>query len=393
MKEANIYIFGEIVPWQEEGIEAYGGVNLKYVMRAWESQKDAEKVVLHINSPGGDVDEGFAIHDYVRGLGLPVESRITGFCGSIATIIALAGDPDKRFMSSNSTFYIHNPWGGVGGDRKAVQDYADYLEKKENQIAAFYAQKTGITAEEALELMSSEVDLTAEEAKNKGFISEIAVALKAVAMFNPDKDSKKMSKNTKTAGELTDEQRSLYNSIMQGVKNLLPGSKAKNKVLQTGDNETELEFPNVEEDATPQEGDEATVDGKPADGSYVMPSGETYVFEEGVLKEIKPKEEEGDEDEPEEGESEEVQNLRQENERLQNELDQANAKAQKAEDLAAKMEKEQKENARAIKGIQDQLEKFQELASGEFETKQRTKNFKKTDGNRSRPVFIKEEEK
>ena len=36
----------------------------------------------------------------------------------------------------------------------------------------------------------------------------------------------------------------------------------------------------------PQVGDVATVDGEPAEGDYLMPSGETYVFAAGELTEI-----------------------------------------------------------------------------------------------------------
>jgi chromosome segregation ATPase len=57
----------------------------------------------------------------------------------------------------------------------------------------------------------------------------------------------------------------------------------------------------------------ATVDGSPASGDYVLPSGEVYVFESGSLTEIKPVEEEGEE-------NEEVEALKAENEQLKEQI-------------------------------------------------------------------------
>ena len=190
MKEAHLYIYGEIDAYQDSESDRYGFINLLNVKSQYEAQKDAEKVVVHIHSVGGVVFEGFAIHDYLRSLGKPIETRVEGLCASIATVIALAGD--VRVMTANSDYFIHNPWGMAFGDREQVQKYADDLERLENKLAEFYASKTKITKDEALALMKADSTFSATEALEKGFTTETAAALKIVAKFDPSKDFAKI---------------------------------------------------------------------------------------------------------------------------------------------------------------------------------------------------------
>lgn len=76
-------------------------------------------------------------------------------------------------------------------------------------------------------------------------------------------------------------------SIKDMIRNLVRGqSRAKNKVVLTADQQ-ELDFYELEDDATPQVGDKANFDGQPAEGEFTMANGEVYVFAEGELIEIK----------------------------------------------------------------------------------------------------------
>jgi chromosome segregation ATPase len=77
-----------------------------------------------------------------------------------------------------------------------------------------------------------------------------------------------------------------------------------------------LDFADVAEDAMPQVGDVATVDGEPAEGKYVMPTGETYVFAAGELTEIIAADNSDEED---------VEALKSENESLKEQLEALNA--------------------------------------------------------------------
>lgn len=332
--EANIYIYGVIDSWQDSSSSEWGYVNLKNVKEQYEAQKDATEIKVHIHSEGGVVTEGFAIHDYLRSLGKPVTTFIEGSCASIATVIALAGD--KRVMTSNANFFVHNPWGYAGGDKSEIQKYADELDRLEEQIADFYASKTNITKQQALEYMKAETTFTPEEALEKGFITEVQAVMRAVALYKPENKS-----NSNTMAELSTQDKSFLQKGFDAIMNAIKGDK-KNIVLQDA-NGIEIEFPEIEKGQKIAKGAKAQIEGKAADGEYVMPQGETYVFESGELTEVKEAEEQEDE----------LQALKDENE----------AQAIEIQDLKAKLEAS---NTKYVE-IEKQVNEFKAQVTSKFD--------------------------
>ena len=169
MKVAHVYIYGIIDSWQDNKADDYGIVNLKSIKNQLENQAGFEEIIVHIHSEGGDVTEGFAIHDFLKSQGKPITTIVEGMCASIATVPALAGD--KRQMTANSTFFIHNPWGFVGGEKEEIQRYANELEEIENKLSDFYAKFSSLSKEDILNFMKVETSFTAEEAVTNGFMT------------------------------------------------------------------------------------------------------------------------------------------------------------------------------------------------------------------------------
>ena len=333
----------------------WGYVNLKDVKNQIEAQKDAKEIKVHIHSPGGVVTEGFAIHDFIRAQGKPVTTIIEGQCASIATVIALAGD--NRKMTSNSEFMIHMPWGMAAGESEDIQKYADLLKKDEDKIAGFYAQKTKLDKESILDMMKKETFMSAEQALDHGFITDIATVMKAVALLKPNSKTTEMSKDAFTKKDAD----SFLSKLDEKIKNLL-GSKPQAKLVQDA-NGTEIDFTDLAEDDTPSVGDKATVDGAAADGEYVMPSGETYVFTGGELTEIKTEEEE-----PEDS-AEQIENLNNEIKNLKTEL-----KTARAEKETAEQELESTKNS--IKDIQKEIKNLKKNVGSSFNHEPSKNNFK-----------------
>jgi ATP-dependent Clp endopeptidase proteolytic subunit ClpP len=169
------------------------GVNLKAVMA--QVDKEADSIIVHINSDGGDVVEGFAIHDYLRSLGKPITTKIEGRCYSIATVIALAGD--KRVMMPNAEFMVHNPWGMIEGDAEQIEQYANWVRDAETRLINFYAKKINTPTDEIAGMMKATTFMSAEKAKEYGFITEIENNYKAVAKINIER-MKELNKEDKT---------------------------------------------------------------------------------------------------------------------------------------------------------------------------------------------------
>lgn len=129
-----------------------------------------EEIRLHINSPGGDVFEGIAILNALRGHPARITTIVDGLAASIASVIALAGD-DMR-MSPNSEFMIHEAWGGAIGTAADMRKLADVLDHISDNIAGAYATRAGDGSPESVAhwraLMAEETWFSAEETVQAG---------------------------------------------------------------------------------------------------------------------------------------------------------------------------------------------------------------------------------
>lgn len=273
-----IKIYGEIVPFEEDWIINQGGyVNLTTVQRQL-AEADGKDVTVKIRSFGGDVETGFTIYNELRRYARDNKAKITtlgeGQVASIATVIFLAGD--ERILTEHTEPFVHNAWTYEMGDAKTFNRIAVELEKCNVKIAKHYALHTDLTEEEALSLMENETSITVEEAVSMRFAHRQEEVLRPVALkrFSTNTNNKKMNKKTQT----------LYNKVAKFL------GQFSNKVVTTADGK-ELDFYELEDDAVIAVGDKAYFDGMDADGSFIMPSGETYVFVAGELQEIQSEDE------------------------------------------------------------------------------------------------------
>lgn len=268
-----IKIYGEIVPFEEQWIINQGGFyNLTCLQNALK-EADGKDIKVRIRSFGGDVETGFTMYNELRRYAKENKAKVTtlgeGQVASIATVIFLAGD--ERILTGHTEPFVHNAWTYSEGDSKTLIRVATELEKCNNMIADHYALHTDLTRDEALELMNNDTSITAEEAVTIRFATSIEEVLRPVALkrFSTNTNNNKMNKKTQ--------------SVLNKFAKLF--TSFSNKVISTADGK-ELDFYELEEEAVVKVGDKAYYDGMDADGSFIMPDGETYVFIVGELTEI-----------------------------------------------------------------------------------------------------------
>lgn len=248
------------------------------------NQSDKTKPLnVHIHSPGGYVYEGRAIYNYLKSLDQEVNTIAVGLVASIASVIMLAGKTKSAYSQNN--ILIHLPSNVVGGNAKDLEAVAKDLREEEQKLANVYVDETGFTNDEAMALMQEDRMMNDEEIKKFGLVIK---EYKAVAKFgenNLNNDNKNMSEQlTKT------EALSWFEKLENLFKSSLKEEAPTNKIVQDA-NGTEINFPDVPNDQEPLNGSKATIEGKNANGDYVMPSGDTYRFTNSIL-EIVPKVEE-----------------------------------------------------------------------------------------------------
>ena len=140
-------------------------------------------LVVEINSPGGNVWDGLAIYNMLRGRQAPVTTRVVGIAASIASIIALAGDSIE--MAEASLFMIHDPSGMVAGTSDDMRKMANALDQHAEILAGIYTKRTGKTSAQIRAAMTAETWFTAQEAIQFGLADKTTEQLAMAACWHP----------------------------------------------------------------------------------------------------------------------------------------------------------------------------------------------------------------
>ena len=162
--EATVYIY--------DLIDSYWGVSATDFIQQLDSVSDAKTLHVRLNSPGGDVFQGKAIAEAIKRFSGKTIAHIDSLAASAATSIAIACDEVE--ISQDAFFMIHNATGAVWGDKTAMRDTADLLEKIEGSIVAGYVGKTSKDAADIVAWMDAETWFSADEAVANGFCDRLA---------------------------------------------------------------------------------------------------------------------------------------------------------------------------------------------------------------------------
>lgn len=205
-RTADLFIFGEITSWRwlDEDVSASS------FQKDLEGIGQVDTLNIHINSCGGDVFEGIAIFNLIKQYNAIKNVYIDGIAGSIASVIAMAGD--NIYMSNTSIIMIHNCRTWASGNAEDLRKTADDMDKVMKALKNAYLAKVNIKEERLQELLDEESYLTADECLEMGFCSEI---------IEYDEEEQALSASSK----------GYYNLVMQ-IKELKK-QKAKSEEIET----------------------------------------------------------------------------------------------------------------------------------------------------------------
>lgn len=133
---------------------------------------DVGEITLRVNSPGGEIFDGIAIHNLLRSHRAQVTTYVDSLAASIASVIALAGD--RVIMQPHSQMMIHDGSGLAIGNAADMREMADLLDRQSNNIAEVYAERAGGTVEDWRQRMLAETWYSAKEAVAAGLADEVA---------------------------------------------------------------------------------------------------------------------------------------------------------------------------------------------------------------------------
>jgi len=130
-------------------------------------------VTIYINSPGGDVDGGYAIYDMIRFVSCPVTLVGMGLVASAAALVLLAVPPERRVGLPNSSYLIHQPLSQMKGNATEIEIHALQLEKIKARINSVISKATGKPLAQVEKDTDRDHWLNAREALDYGLISRI----------------------------------------------------------------------------------------------------------------------------------------------------------------------------------------------------------------------------
>ena len=135
-------------------------------------------ITIYINSAGGNVTDGLAIHDavrYVVSLGIQVTIVVQGMAYSMGSIVLQAASPGRRQSFPHSWIMIHEPakWAGWQSTTAAAQ-HLDRLKQMQSQIYRILAERSGKPLRQIIrDTKRTDFYLDAARAKEYGLIDEV----------------------------------------------------------------------------------------------------------------------------------------------------------------------------------------------------------------------------
>lgn len=135
-------------------------------------------ITVFINSAGGNVTDGLAIHDVLRHLaqqGIEITTVVQGMAYSMGSVVLQAASPGRRLSFPHSWIMIHEPakWAGWQSTTAAAQ-HLDRLKQMQSQIYRILAERSGKPLRQIIrDTKRTDFYLDALRAKEYGLIDDV----------------------------------------------------------------------------------------------------------------------------------------------------------------------------------------------------------------------------
>ncbi len=165
LRERIIFVTGEV----EDHMASLIVAQLLFL----ESENPSKDISLYINSPGGVVTAGLAIHDTMQYIRPRVSTVCIGQACSMGSFLLAAGEPGMRIALPQARIMIHQPSGGARGMASDIEIQAREILRLRKRLNELYAKYTGKPIEEINEAVDRDNWLDAEEAKAFGLVDKV----------------------------------------------------------------------------------------------------------------------------------------------------------------------------------------------------------------------------
>ena len=165
LRERIIFVTGEV----EDHMASVIVAQLLFL----ESENPSKDISMYINSPGGVVTAGMAIHDTMQYIKPKVSTVCIGQACSMGSFLLAAGEPGMRVALPQARIMIHQPSGGARGMASDIEIQAREILRLKETMHELYSKYTGKSVKQVADAMDRDTWMSANEAKDFGLVDKV----------------------------------------------------------------------------------------------------------------------------------------------------------------------------------------------------------------------------
>ena len=165
LRERIVFVTGQV----EDGMASLITAQLLFL----ESENPSKPISMYINSPGGVVTAGMAIHDTMQYIKPRVSTVCMGQAASMGSFLLAAGEPGMRIALPNARIMVHQPSGGARGMASDIEIQAREILRIRKRMNDLYVKYTGQSLTAIEKAMDRDTFLEAEEAMEFGIVDKV----------------------------------------------------------------------------------------------------------------------------------------------------------------------------------------------------------------------------
>ena len=165
LRERIVFVTGGV----EDGMASLITAQLLFL----ESENPKKDIFMYINSPGGVVTAGMAIHDTMQYIRPRVGTVCIGQAASMGAFLLSAGEPGMRVALTNARIMIHQPSGGAQGQATDIEIQAREILRIRHRMNELMAHYTGQPIEKIEHAVERDKFLSSHEAREFGLVDEV----------------------------------------------------------------------------------------------------------------------------------------------------------------------------------------------------------------------------
>ena len=165
LRERIIFVTGEV----EDHMASVIVAQLLFL----ESENPSKDISMYINSPGGVVTAGMAIHDTMQYIKPKVSTVCIGQACSMGSFLLAAGEPGMRVALPQARIMVHQPSGGARGMASDIEIQAREILRLKETMHELYSKYTGKSVKQVAEAMDRDTWMSADEASKFGLVDKV----------------------------------------------------------------------------------------------------------------------------------------------------------------------------------------------------------------------------